>query len=195
MIRFWDGFIETGRRTWAIDLRSEPDRLRALFLEHGRLFVKSLVKGHAAVADSFDALVRGMGPLSRLDAASAELLVSEVIELEEIDAVISGRRVRRTDEWRHWIFKGRLLASCHAFDCDTLRTSKTGRTVNERLAHDVTARLSGTDFATTYVLDTGTLRDGPAAVIEANVFFSSGIYDEAALRAIAEALIEDARAA
>ncbi|MEW6746735.1 MAG: ATP-grasp domain-containing protein [Planctomycetota bacterium] len=191
MIPYWDSLVDLGRRTWALNLRTDAERLRELLREHGRLFVKSIVKGHAEIVSSFDAYMRELGPLELLDGDSVSVLVSEVLAIRAIDAVTGGRERRRTDEWRHWIYKGRRVATSHAFDCDERRTPSDSREANERFAEATAERLRSTEFATTYVLDTCTLAGSGWAVVEANYFFSSGIYSEEAIDAIATAIVRD----
>ena len=191
-VDYFDQHIDLGRQTWYVNLRygEGQAQLRLLLAEHGRLFVKSVAKGHAGIVTSYLEFARSLGDLSLADADSLALLVSEVIDIQEIDAAIDGRRARRTDEWRHHVYRGRRVATCHAFDCDVRRTNDEFRQPNIQHAETVAAALHGTDFATSYVLDTCTLVSGGCAVVEANFFFSSGIYDPAALDAIADAIAE-----
>jgi hypothetical protein len=192
MIEFFNSYVDLGRRTWNINLRHAEGQaeLRRLLSQHGALFVKSVAKGHAAVVTDFARYLREFGNLDLVDPDSLALLVSEVIPIREIEAAIDGRKVRRTDEWRHHIYRGQRVATTHAFDCDEGRTSCEHRDRNIEHAEAVAARLRGTDFATSYVLDTCTLEDGGCTVVEANSFFSSGIYSTAAVEAIGKAVGE-----
>jgi len=192
MIEYFNHYIDLGRRTWNVNLRygAGQGELRRIFAEHGALFIKSVLKGHAALVTDVEAYLREFGRLDQVSDDSLTLLVSEVLHIREIDASIDGRRVRRTDEWRHHVYRGQRVATTHAFDCDESRTSDEHRARNAEHAEGVAARLRPTDFATSYVLDTCTLEDGRCAVIEANPFFASGIYSPTAVEAIARALGE-----
>ena len=192
MVQYFNHYIDLGRQTWNLNVRYAQGRhqLRRLLGEHGRLFVKSVVKGHASLVTDYEAYMRGFSDLDIVDDDSLSLLVSEVIAIREIEAVVRRRRVSRTDEWRHYIYRGKRVATSHAFDCDEGRTSCEHRELNERYADRVAERLCGTDFAASYVLDTCTLEDGGCTVVEANFFFSAGIYADDALEAIAAAIIQ-----
>jgi len=193
MMEYFDQYIDLGRKTWYVNLRTGEGQaqLHHLLHEHGPLFVKSLVKGHGTIVESAHAYIREFGDLSLVDADSLTLLVSEVIHIREIEAVTGGRRGPRTDEWRHYVYRGRRVATTHAFECDLRRTSAEYREANVQHAESVLTKLRGTDFATSYVLDTCTLEGGGCAVVETNFFFSSGIYDWAALGPIADAILAD----
>jgi hypothetical protein len=194
MVEYYDQYMDLGRKTWYVNLRygEGQAQFRRLLHEHGPLFVKSLVKGHSAIVTSADTYLREFGDLSLVDADSLTLLVSEVIRIRQIEAAIEGRTVSRTDEWRHYVYRGRRLVTIHAFECDPRRTSAAHRDANIQHAEAVIEKLRGTDFATSYVLDTCTLEAGGCAVVEANFFFSSGIYDPAALGPIAQAILAGA---
>lgn len=182
--------IDLGRRTWNLFLGAEEHRkrLRRLFREHGRLFVKSLAKGHSGVYRSFEELMGKPDDLSRMSEESLDVLVSEVVDIRQIHAHTAALAGDHPDEWRHHVWRGRRIASTHAFECDLTATDEGARDANVAKAEAVIAGLGGSDFATTYVLDTCTLTDGSVAVIEANSFFSSGIYERSAVLAIAEAI-------
>jgi hypothetical protein len=186
--------IDLGRQTWNLNLHSPQGQatLRRLVAEHGRLFVKSVVKGYAEVVADAEGFLRSFGDLDLADPDSTAVLVSEVLSIQEIDAVVDGRRVRRTDEWRHHVYRGQRVATTHAFECDERRTSDEHRARNVEYADSVAAQLRGAKFATSYVLDTCTLTDSRCTVVEANSFFASGIYTPQAValigRAIGEAL-------
>jgi len=187
----YNHFLNLGRKTWNLFLSApeHQDKLRELFRQHGRLFVKSLHKGHSKVCSSYENLMAELGDLSRLSSESVEIFVSEVINIRQIEAETPEGRKLLPDEWRHYVYRQRLIASGHAFDCDSDRADNSGQPANYVKARATIDELRQTDFATTYVLDTCSLGDATAAVIETNSFFASGIYSRAAIQAIAEAIV------
>lgn len=180
--------LDLGRKMWSVLLGADEDSLRELFRIHRRLFIKTRTKGFAGVHDSYDGFIRSLGDISRLSEESRDLLVSEVLDFRQVQASTPKGPVMRSDEWRHHVYRQRLIASTHAFDCDPRRTDDRGRASNVEKARAVIGELRTRGFATSYVLDTGTLADGTVIVVEFNNFFASGIYEEVAIRAIAEAI-------
>lgn len=187
----FDSFIDLGRQTWYANLGHPEGRehLATLLVDHGRLFVKSVNKGHASIVENFDGYLASFDPIAQVDFDSLDLLISEVMEIRDIEAMIRGKRVCRTDEWRHYVYKGVGVATSRAFHCNPRRTAVDTREQNIGFAEGQIGQLRGTKFATTYVLDTCTLVDGTSAVIETNFFFSSGIYDLDCLEPIADAIV------
>lgn len=182
--------LDLGRLTWNLFLgqAEHQQKLQELFHAHGRLFIKTVTKGHARVYGAFDEFMNAVGDVSRLAEESLDLLVSEVMEMRQIQADTPEGTVERSDEWRHHVYRQRLVCTTHAFDCNAHGTDDSGLTANVAKARTAIEQLRTTAFATTYVLDTCTLTDGSATVVETNNFFASGIYDPSAIRAIAEAI-------
>jgi hypothetical protein len=182
--------LNLGRKTWNIFLGAteHQQKLRELFRTHGRLFIKTITKGNAQVYGSYDAFMDSVSDIARLSGESLDLLVSEVMEIRQIQADTPDGKVVRSDEWRHHVYRQRFVCTTHAFDCDVRRTDDSGRAANVAKAQAVIEELRATQFATTYALDTCTLTDGSVAVVETNNFFASGIYDKGAVRAIAETI-------
>jgi hypothetical protein len=180
--------LDLGRKTWSILLGADEESLRELFRIHRRLFIKTRTKGFAGVHGSYDGFIRSLGDIRRLSEESRDLLVSVVLDFRQIRASTPAGSGMRSDEWRHHVYRQRLVASTHAFDCDPRRTDDRGRAPNVAKARAVIEELRARDFATSYVLDTGTLADGTVAVVECNNIFASGIYENAAIRALAAAI-------
>lgn len=183
-------YLELGRQTWSLFLGAEEHRcqLQALFAAHGPLFVKTTQKGYARVFRTCAELLALLGKPEALCEESMDVLVSEVLEFRQIAAagVMGGQR--RNDEWRHYVYGCRRVATTHAFFCDLRQTDAAGQEANVAKAEAVIAHLRGTDFATSYALDTATLAEGSIAVVETNNLFASGIYSTEAVRALAAAI-------
>lgn len=183
-------YLNLGRKTWNLILGAEEHQrqLRDLFRTHGQLFIKTVSKGYAQVHGSYEAFMAAIGDIARLSPESQDLLVSEVMDIRPIRAAVPEGVVMRGDEWRHHVYRRRLVSTTHAFDCDLRRTDDGGRAANVSKALAAIEELRATAFATTYVLDTCTLMDGSVAMVETNNFFASGIYEKTAIRAIAQAV-------
>lgn len=182
--------LDLGRKTWNIFLGAaeHQQKLCELFRTHGALFIKTVTKGFAKTYKSYGEFMDSVGDISRLSDESLDLFVSEVIEIRQISVDTPAGKLVRSDEWRHHVYRNHLVCTTHAFDCNSRRTDDSGRVSNVLKAQAVIEELHAKTFSTTYVLDTCTLTDGSVAVVEANTFFASGIYDKGAIRAIAEAI-------
>ncbi len=191
----WTQYVNPKRRLWnfCIDVEEDLKTLKLLFSEHDVLFIKTVTKGFAGFYHRFDALIGIYGDLSKVSFESKNIIVSEVIDIKKVEARMSREVVKVvTDEWRHFVYKNRVISSIHAFDCDERDTDRTGYEQNHQAAKQMVGNLSERDFASTYVLDTCTLSSGDVEVIEVNNFFSSGIYSRDAIRSIAQVLQKDA---
>jgi hypothetical protein len=123
-VRDFSQFLDLGRQTWNLYLNAaaHQQKLRGLFLQHGPLFIKSVVKGWSGVYPSWDKLQGELGDVVRLEPESLEVLVSEVIEIRPIRAATPGGVRMVPDEWRHHVYRQQIVASTHAFDCNESRT-------------------------------------------------------------------------
>ena len=130
-----------------------------------------------------------VGDIGSLAEESRDLIISEVMDIAQINAMVSEGSITRSDEWRHYVYQQRLICSTHAFDCNSSHTEDSGRLVNEKKALAIVEELKESDFPTSYVLDTCTLVDGKIAVVEINNIFSSGIFDKSAIVSLAEAVV------
>lgn len=187
-VQNFNHYLDLGRETWDLYLSapSHREKLADLFRQHGRLFIKSRTKGHAHVYTSLAECLTVFGDVSRLMEETLDVVVSEVMDIRRV--TIGAQTV--SDEWRHHVYRQELISTTHAFDCKPKRADDSGRAANIRLGETIVREQRNTGFATSYVLDTGTLTDGSAVVIETNNFFASGIYTTQAIRAIAEAIAE-----
>jgi hypothetical protein len=188
-------YLDLGRKTWTLILSADEHRekLRSLFREHGVLFVKSRNKGFSRLFSDYREFCDTLGNPAILTEDTLDVLVSEPMSIRELTR--RGRRSRdaapRHDEWRHHVYQGRLVVSTHAFDLARGEAvDDTTREANVAKALATVDALRTTGFATSYVLDTATLTDGSVAVVEANNFFASGIFSDAAVDAIVTAIAE-----
>ena len=190
MVMELSNHIDLKRMCWNFHIGFEEDRhkLKKLFSRNGQLFIKSVIKGHASIEDSYEKNISEFGNLENVDSESLMLFVSEVMNIAKIEADINNKIVYRNDEWRHWVYRGKVIATCHAFDCRSDKTSDQYRDLNVRFAKEIAQRLQENKFATTYVLDTCTLEGNDCSVVESNFFFSSGVYDKSVLDPIVDAI-------
>jgi len=182
----YNQLLDLRRKTWNLYLRepAQQAELRELFHHHGPLFVKMVRTGYAKVFGSFPTFMNSLGDLTQLADENLEVLVSEVLNIRQIQA--SSRSVN--DEWRHHVYRHHLVATTHAFAYRTDRTDDSGREANVAKAQAVIEELFAEPFATSYVLDTCTLADGTVGVIKTSSFFSSTIYSQPAIQTIAAAI-------
>lgn len=157
-------------------------------MTHAPLFIKTVTKGFAGIYDSFEDFLDITGDLSLLSYESKNIIASEVIDIKKINARVDGKIKITTDEWRHFVYKNKLITSTHAFDCDRKYTDNSGYKGNVNKAKNLINSLADSDFSSTYVLDTCTLSNGKVEAIEVNNFFSSGIYSKFAVNDIAKSL-------
>ena len=184
-------YLNLGRKTWNVFLgiSEHHQLLQDLFRRYGKLFIKTRTKGFSKIYHSYSECLKEWGDIDSLAEESRDLIVSEVIEIAQIDAVLPDGPGVHNDEWRHYVYQQRLICSLHAFDCDSSCTDNSSRRANIQKAQSVINELKDLEFATTYVLDTCTLSDGEVVVVEANNFFSSGMFDKKAILEIARAVV------
>jgi len=189
----WHQYVPSERRLWNLFLDNEEhlSLLKQLFCQNGSLFIKTKTKGSAGIYNKFDDFFNSLPDLSLLCEESKERLVSEVVQIKEIKARVSRKIETRKDEWRHYIYKEKLITSTHAFDCDEKLTDHSGYKKNVEKALNVIEILSKAHFATSYVLDTCTLTDGTVTVVEINSFFSSGLYNKHTVELIAKGIFSN----
>lgn len=191
-VEAWSDYFQLGRDVWALDLTlpEHRDFLRDLFKDRGPLAVKSRAKGFAAIYQNYTHLLNAIGgDIHMLKPQNSAIIAAQLLNFADIHALRpNGQGLACADLWRHYVYAGKLIHSSHAFDCDPKGTENSGREANVARATDVIAALAKSNFASSYVLDTGTLADGTIAAIEVNHLFASAIYGGEALNAIAKAL-------
>ena len=186
---YWDHYLKPSRQISSFFL-SDKEALLKLgeqFDNRGALFVKTRTKGNSREYANFDDFKSALGDPSLLISAFKDLIVSDVMDIHRVNVSVSGVLQSMPDEWRHYVYAEKLIASSRAFDCD-----ENGATVDVEhlaIAKRVMVELAQRDFSTSYVLDTCRLRTGEISEIEINNIFSSGIYSEAVIPLLANAFL------